>query len=65
VTKGGGCDPQRHTAPAASVAVLPDGKRIVTSGPDAVSLWDAATGYETLTLKGGASKLLGRQPEPR
>jgi WD40 repeat protein/serine/threonine protein kinase len=46
-----------HTAPVTSVAVLPDGKRIVTSGPDAVRLWDAATGYETLTLKGGASKL--------
>jgi WD40 repeat protein len=35
-----------------SVAFSPDGKRIV-SNADTLKVWDAASGEETLTLKGG------------
>ena len=36
-----------------SVAFSPDGKRIVSgSGDKTLKVWDAASGQETLTLKG-------------
>jgi WD40 repeat protein len=37
-----------------NVAFSPDGKRLVTaSGDKTVKVWDAETGQELLTLKGG------------
>ena len=42
-----------HTAPVHTVAVSPDGKRIVTGSADHTArLWDADTGQHVLTLKG-------------
>ena len=39
-----------------SVAFSPDGKRIVSGSDDGtIKVWDAATGQETLTLKGHSS----------
>src|SRR6266540_2645043 len=43
----------RHNDTVYSVAFSPDGKRLATGSFDStVKLWDAATGQETLTLKG-------------
>jgi hypothetical protein len=43
----------RHNDAINSVAFSPDGKRLATGSNDrTVKLWDAATGQETLTLKG-------------
>jgi AAA-like domain/WD domain, G-beta repeat len=43
----------RHNSVIYSVAFSPDGKRLATGSLDrTVKLWDAATGQETLTLKG-------------
>ena len=42
-----------HAGWVSSVAISPDGKRIVTGSDDATAkVWDAATGRELLTLKG-------------
>jgi WD40 repeat protein len=38
------------------VAFSPDGRRIVSGSADhTVKVWDAVTGQETITLRGGAS----------
>jgi dipeptidyl aminopeptidase/acylaminoacyl peptidase len=36
-----------------SVAYSPDGKRLASAGTEAVKVWDAQTGQELLSLKGG------------
>ena len=44
-----------HTDPVLSVAVTPDGKRVVTgSGDSTAKIWDTATGRALLTLEGRA-----------
>ena len=46
-----------HTGPVSSVALSPDGQRIVSGSHDkTVKVWDADTGQETLTLKGHATR---------
>ena len=43
----------KHLGSVTSVAFSPDGKRLVSASADqTVKVWDAATGSETLTLKG-------------
>ena len=47
-----------HTASVASVAFLPDGKRVLTGSQDnTAKLWDADTGKEILTLKGHSEEV--------
>jgi WD40 repeat protein len=36
------------------VAFSPDGRRLVSTGGEGLTVWDAETGEELLTLKGGA-----------
>ena len=37
------------------MAFSPDGQRLASTSSETVKLWDAATGQETLTLKGHTS----------
>jgi WD40 repeat protein len=47
---------KEHTYPISRVAMMPDGRRIVTgSNEGTVKVWDAATGYENLTLEGAVN----------
>ena len=49
----------RHNSVVYSVAFSPDGKRLATGSSDrTVKLWDAATGQETLTLKGHSDSVV-------
>ena len=51
--RAGNPHPQGAYRRVTSVAFSPDGKRLVTASWDGtVKVWDAATGQETLTLKG-------------
>ena len=50
-----------HSGYVCSVSFSPDGQRIVSgSGDETVKVWDAATGQETLTLKGHSGNEIGR-----
>jgi len=46
-----------HTGGVGSVAFSPNGERIASSGDNTVRLWDARSGLEVLTLKGGSGSL--------
>ena len=49
-----------------SVAFSPDGKRLASASCDrTVKVWDAATGQETLTLKGHTDSCHERGVQPR
>ena len=48
-----------------SVAFSPDGKRIASGRDGTVKVWDAASGPETLTLKGHTSAVCERGVQPR
>ncbi len=44
---------------SSSVAFSPDGKRLASASVDeTVKVWDAATGQETLTLKGHTGRVI-------
>jgi WD40 repeat protein len=42
-------------SPNRNVAFSPDGRRVASSAPWGVKVWDAQTGQELLALKGGGS----------